>query len=92
MLLGIGIVWFLGALLAGATAAEKGLSFIAYFLFGLLFTPLFALIAVAAVPADQDKLEAGLIKAGKRQACPSCLSAIPVEASVCRYCGRDVSA
>ncbi len=75
------MMYILLALIFGAIAAsiavDRGRSFVAWFLAGVLIGP-FGL-AVLALPRKP--------KRGRYSECPACLEIVRDEAMVCRFCG-----
>lgn len=76
-------------LLPAAIARSKGHSFIVWWLYG-------ALLWIVAFPhslflrRDVKALENRAIATGDNRKCPHCAEIIKAEASVCRFCGRDI--
>jgi len=87
----LGIIgYLLGCCLAGGIAAEKHRSFFGFFFLSLLLTPLFGVIAAACSQKDTAAAEAADIKRGAARKCPYCAEVIRSEATICRFCGRNV--
>lgn len=72
----LAVVWLGFAAWAALLAREKGRYWVGWAFAGVLLGPVVVLVAVL-VPSP-------------RVVCPHCGSRIPLGASVCRYCGRDV--
>ena len=86
--IGIGITWLLCALAAGYIYSQKGRSYAAAFLLGVLLGPI-ALILAAITPRDESALERKALRSGKIRKCPACAELVQREAKVCRYCGHE---
>jgi hypothetical protein len=71
------LVWFVPSWFVAARAERKGYSFVIFFLFGLCFSWLIALL-VTEVVSDRG---------GRRVRCPECAERVLAEASVCKHCG-----
>lgn len=85
---GVLIVFALG-LTAGSIAQSKGKSFAVYFLLGALI-PIVGVILAIALPPNREEIERRELAVGNQKTCPFCAELIRSEASVCRFCGRDL--
>jgi hypothetical protein len=86
--IGIGITWLLCALAAGYTYSQKGRSYVAAFLLGILLGPI-ALILAVITPKDERALELRALRSGKMRKCPACAELVKGDANTCRYCGHE---
>lgn len=88
--IGWGVVWLFGALLAGHVAYNKGRSQMLYIVIGLALSPVVALLMISFSQPDLAALQEREIKKGILKRCPSCAEAILKAATVCKHCGRQV--
>lgn len=88
--IGWGVVWVFGALLAGHMAYNKGRSQVLYIVIGLVLSPIVALLMISFSQPNPTALQEREIKKGILKRCPSCAEAILKAATVCKHCGRQV--
>lgn len=79
----LAILLLMCGIASGAIAQSKGRSFGRWFVLGVLF----GFFAIAAALGASSRAGG---PSGRSQQCPSCLSSVPLEASVCRYCQREL--
>lgn len=78
------------AVVAGIIAGSRGRSGFGYFALSLVVSPLIGIILAVALPNLRPSIEREAELADTRD-CPHCAERIKKGASVCRFCGRDVS-
>ena len=85
------VLWVVLSILVALYAYARGhslLNMFGFFLLGLVFSPLIALVGAALIPPS-DKV---MIEKGLAQKCPHCAELVKPEATVCSHCGRDIPA
>jgi hypothetical protein len=85
IVIGLAIVWVFLCGLVAEFADKRGHSAGLWYLFSLMFTPLFGFFIVAMLPSAAD-----LIPAGHRR-CPTCSGIVEAEAPLCPYCHADLA-
>jgi hypothetical protein len=85
------ITWLLLSAAVAGFASNKGNSGTAYFFISLFCSPLLGLIFAALASPSAKGIERNQLASGMMQKCPFCAEVIKKEASVCRYCGKDLS-
>ena len=84
------VIWLLCGVLAATIYSRKGRSGAAAFIVGLLLGPIGVLLA-AISSTDGAALEQKQLATGQLKKCPHCGEMIRPEATVCRFCHRDLA-
>jgi len=88
-LLIIAALWFFAFVGTPIVALNKNRNALGWFVLALLIG-IFAFLLVALLPALPDMSAMDAERTNTKE-CPHCRSRIPWNASVCRYCARDVA-
>ncbi|MDQ5870793.1 MAG: hypothetical protein M3547_01120 [Acidobacteriota bacterium] len=91
-LLAIFIVWVLVSVAAGNVAARKGLEKRKYVWLSLLLSPVVGLILAAAATPNQAKADEQQVASGLGRKCPYCAEVVKREATICRFCHKELPA
>lgn len=82
-------IWLLCGIAAAAIYDRKGRSAVSAFIVGITLGPVGVLLALLSGP-DQVALENKQLKSGEMKRCPFCDELVRRDATVCRFCGRDI--
>jgi hypothetical protein len=79
------VIWVLCGLVAAAIYQNKGRSWGAAFLVGLIFGPIGVILA-ALTPANPAGQAQRALSGGAAKKCPQCAELVQPDAKICRYC------
>lgn len=83
-------VWILVSVAAGNVAARKGLNKGQYVLLSLFLSPIVGLILAAAATPNQAKADEQQVASGLGRKCPYCAEVVKREATICRFCHKEL--
>jgi len=83
------VIWIVCIAVGMAICQERGRSTLDGLLLGLLLGPIGVIICVV-LPTDVNALEKTALRSGEMRKCPYCAEPVRPQATVCRYCGRDI--
>jgi len=89
---GLALIWVIPCLVVMAMAPGRGRLKRDYFLLSFWFSPLIGLVVLLIKGPTQAILDSHARMSGQARSCPACLATIPLQATACRFCGRDVVA
>ncbi len=82
-------IWVICAFVSGSISSSKGRSYGEGFMIGL-FLGFLGILIVALLPRNEKGIEQEKLQDGTGKKCPYCAEIIKREATVCRFCGRDL--
>ena len=82
--------WLVCGLIGAIICEQKGRNSAGGLLLGVFFGPI-GVIICAVLEKNERVLEKRTLRSGEMRKCPYCAEPLRWEASVCRYCGREVS-
>lgn len=86
----LAVLYVLLSALVGYYASRKGRSPVGFTLLALVVSPLIGFLLAVLFKGDPAVVESRAVASGAQKKCPFCAELIKPDASVCRYCSRDL--
>lgn len=84
------LFWLVFCGIAAAIASNKGRSAVGFFVLSIFISPLLGILIALVSQPNTEAVESKKLSAGDARKCPFCAELIKAEATVCRYCGREM--
>ncbi|MDO8357207.1 MAG: zinc ribbon domain-containing protein [Nitrospirota bacterium] len=83
-------LWVTLSVASGFIARNKGRSFLGFCLLSVILSPAIGIIAALVASPNTAAIEARQLSSDTMQKCPACAELVRVDATICRYCSRNL--